>query len=74
MDSLSGNEKSVIIIGIINESLLDLAANTPKAKCVDTSAVEIAVKKSFALDINLSAVNGKSITVKTQFEKDHFIG
>ncbi|KAG9301951.1 hypothetical protein G9A89_020995 [Geosiphon pyriformis] len=36
------------------------------------SQVEVVVKKSFALDINLSAVEGKSVTAKTQLIKKLF--
>ncbi|KAG9301928.1 hypothetical protein G9A89_020972 [Geosiphon pyriformis] len=39
MNSLSNNKKSANITGINNGSLLNLAANTPKAKHINTDAV-----------------------------------
>ncbi|KAG9297989.1 hypothetical protein G9A89_018817 [Geosiphon pyriformis] len=107
VDSLFGDDKDVGMTGVYGGSLLDLAATTSKAKCVNTgimfgsslgspdftidddeivfplhvsislekkwidpkvvkTQVEVSVKKSFALDINLSAVEGKSAMAKTQ--------
>ncbi|KAG9300883.1 hypothetical protein G9A89_015339 [Geosiphon pyriformis] len=92
VNSVSGNEENTNITGINVESLLDSAVNTPKAKCVNTSAifslpfgspnfvmdddedtqVEVFVKKSFALDINLSAVERNSTTAKIQLIRKIF--
>ncbi|KAG9298885.1 hypothetical protein G9A89_015906 [Geosiphon pyriformis] len=114
VNSVSGNEKSANMIGIDVGSLLDLTANTPKAKHINTGAifgsslgspnfvmddnedisfsfclsislkkkwidlkiiktqVEMSAKKFFTLDINLSAVEGKSVTAKTQLIKNFF--
>ncbi|KAG9292499.1 hypothetical protein G9A89_001572 [Geosiphon pyriformis] len=107
VDSVSGDKKNTNMTGINIEFLIDLAANTPKAKHVNTGAifssplrfpnfvmdndedvsffpylsiflkkkwidpkiiktqVEVSAKKSFAFDINLSAVEGKSAMTKT---------
>ncbi|KAG9292090.1 hypothetical protein G9A89_017990 [Geosiphon pyriformis] len=107
VDSMSGDEKSANMTGINVGSLLDSAANTPKAKHINTDAifgspfgspnfvmdndndvsfpshlsislkkkwidpkiiktqVEVFAKKSFALNINLSAVERKSAMAKT---------
>ncbi|KAG9302781.1 hypothetical protein G9A89_009558 [Geosiphon pyriformis] len=115
VDSLSNNEKGTNITGINVRSLLNLAANTSKVKCVNTSAVfgfplgspnfdmddnievsflsrllifldkkwvdfkiiktqvKVSVRKSFALDINLSAVKKKLMTAKTQLIKNFFL-
>ncbi|KAG9306402.1 hypothetical protein G9A89_018285 [Geosiphon pyriformis] len=114
VDSVSGDEKSTNMTSINVGFLLDSAANTLKAKRVNTGAVfglplgspnfvmnddedvsfpshlsislkkkwidpkivktqvEVLVKKSFALDINLSAVEEKSATLKTQFIRKLF--
>ncbi|KAG9286993.1 hypothetical protein G9A89_003857 [Geosiphon pyriformis] len=64
-------------------SFLGLAVTTPKAKkviidlvggfsIVVKTQVEVLIKKSFALDINLSAVKRKSVTAKTQFIRKFF--
>ncbi|KAG9303340.1 hypothetical protein G9A89_013666 [Geosiphon pyriformis] len=107
VNSLSGNNDNASMSGFYGGFLLSSAANTSKAKCVDTGAVfgsplkspnfamddvevvlssrvpislnrkwvdpkivkisvEVSVKKSFALDINFSAVEGKSAMAKTQ--------
>ncbi|KAG9302194.1 hypothetical protein G9A89_020628 [Geosiphon pyriformis] len=88
VNSLSGDDDDASMSGFYGESPFGSAANTPKAKCVNTGAVfgsplkspnfamndveivkvpvEVSVKKSFALDINLLAVEGKSATAKTQ--------
>ncbi|KAG9298347.1 hypothetical protein G9A89_002835 [Geosiphon pyriformis] len=108
VESLSGDDEDVSMSGGFNDSLLDSAVNTPKAKRVNTSVnfgsligssdfeidekvkpflpplmkkipldkiwidpkiiktpIEMAVKKSFALDINLSAIESKSVMAKT---------
>ncbi|KAG9307728.1 hypothetical protein G9A89_023293 [Geosiphon pyriformis] len=114
VDSVSGNEESANMTGINVGSLLDSAANTPKAKRVNTGAVfglflgspnfvmnddedvslfpclliplekkwidskivktqvEVLVKKLFALNINLLAVEGKLAMSKTQFVRKLF--
>ncbi|KAG9292498.1 hypothetical protein G9A89_001571 [Geosiphon pyriformis] len=91
MDSLFGDKENANITGINVGSLLDLAANTSKAKCINTGAVfssflgspnfvidndeeiEVAVKKSFALNINISAMEGKSTIAKTQVIRKLFL-
>ncbi|KAG9294020.1 hypothetical protein G9A89_019358 [Geosiphon pyriformis] len=74
--SLSGENKIVSMSGIDGGSLLGSAATTPKKwidpKVIKTS-VEVSVKKSFALDINLSAIEEKSATAKTQLIKKIFL-
>ncbi|KAG9305912.1 hypothetical protein G9A89_016565 [Geosiphon pyriformis] len=50
-------------IGSIDYGMNDEEEVDPK---IVKSQVEVAVKKSFALDINLSAVEGKSAMAKTQ--------
>ncbi|KAG9305294.1 hypothetical protein G9A89_007789 [Geosiphon pyriformis] len=52
VDNLSDNEKDANITGINVESLLDLAVNTFKTKCVNTSAVFGSSLSSFNFDIN----------------------
>ncbi|KAG9289636.1 hypothetical protein G9A89_014371 [Geosiphon pyriformis] len=107
VDSLFSNDNDANMSGFYGRSLLSSAANTPKAKHVNTGAVfgsslkspnfamdnvevvlpprvpiflnrkwvnpkivkipvKVSVKKSFALDINLLAVEGKSAMAKTQ--------
>ncbi|KAG9289282.1 hypothetical protein G9A89_007527 [Geosiphon pyriformis] len=98
MESLSGEDENVSMFSVNDESLLGLAATTPKAnsslgspnfhmdnnkvllpshlsislekKWIDPkiikTPVEVSIRKSFALNINLSAVEGKSATAKTQ--------
>ncbi|KAG9287360.1 hypothetical protein G9A89_023732 [Geosiphon pyriformis] len=70
VNSLSGNNKDVGMTGVNGGSLLGSATTTPKTKCINT--VEVSVRKSFALDINLSAVDGKFATAKTQFIRKIF--
>ncbi|KAG9293160.1 hypothetical protein G9A89_010497 [Geosiphon pyriformis] len=107
IDSIFSNSKNNdIFLGVNNNSLFGLAANTPKTKKVDTNLVygspfglinynmdendgplpfslkisldkkwvdskiiktqvEVSIKKSFALDINLNAVERKSAIAKT---------
>ncbi|KAG9291085.1 hypothetical protein G9A89_012957 [Geosiphon pyriformis] len=90
VDSLSGDKKGVDITDINVGSLLNSAANTPKAKHIDISAIfgfplsspnfvmdddkkiEVSTKKFFALDINLSTVDEKSMIAKTQFIRKIF--
>ncbi|KAG9296021.1 hypothetical protein G9A89_011873 [Geosiphon pyriformis] len=87
VESLSGNDKDVSMSGGFDGSLLDLAVNTPKTKHMNTNAnfgspigspdfemdEEVAVKKSFALNINLSAVEGKSAMAKTHLIRKVFL-
>ncbi|KAG9301261.1 hypothetical protein G9A89_012644 [Geosiphon pyriformis] len=108
MDSVSGNNRDDdIFLGVNDDSLFGLVANTSKAKKINTglvcgsplgsinyninknngplsldrkwvdlkiikTQVEVFIKKSFALDINLSAVKEKSATAKTQLIKKIF--
>ncbi|KAG9291576.1 hypothetical protein G9A89_021995 [Geosiphon pyriformis] len=92
VNSVFGNEEGANITGINVRSLLDLAANTPKVKHVNTGVifgssfgspnfidpkiiktqVEVFAKKSFTLDINFSAVKGKSAMAKTQLIRKIF--
>ncbi|KAG9305602.1 hypothetical protein G9A89_001663 [Geosiphon pyriformis] len=79
--SLSDEDEDVSMSGTNNGSLLDSAATTPKANCVPSSLVylfrkktlvEVSIRKSFALDINLSAIEGKLAMAKTQLIKKIF--
>ncbi|KAG9286815.1 hypothetical protein G9A89_012365 [Geosiphon pyriformis] len=81
--SLSGDYKNVSMSNVNDGFLLGLAATTPKAKQINTGAVfgfpliiktpvEVSVKKLFALDINLSAVEKKSAMAKTQLIRKNF--
>ncbi|KAG9291253.1 hypothetical protein G9A89_021755 [Geosiphon pyriformis] len=91
VNSLSGDDENVSMAGIHDRSLLDLAATTLKAKCINIGAVfgspdftmdddeiiiktpiEVSVKKSFALDIDISAVENKLVTAKTQLVRKKF--
>ncbi|KAG9305856.1 hypothetical protein G9A89_006267 [Geosiphon pyriformis] len=99
MDSLSGNEKSINITDINVESLLNLAANTLKAKYVNIGAVfgfpfgssnfdinnneEVSLFPCFSISLNkkwvnpkitlnISAVEKKSVTAKTQLIRKIF--
>ncbi|KAG9292606.1 hypothetical protein G9A89_006978 [Geosiphon pyriformis] len=51
---------------------LDYNMNDDDGSPLSPLLVEVAVKKSFALDINLLAVEGKSVTVKTQLIRKLF--
>ncbi|KAG9307670.1 hypothetical protein G9A89_023235 [Geosiphon pyriformis] len=91
----SSGEDNIVIKGIDSRSFLGSAANTSKAKRVNTGVVlgsplgflnynidddeiiiktpvEVSVKKLFALDINFLAVEGKSVTAKTQLVRKIF--
>ncbi|KAG9299934.1 hypothetical protein G9A89_009662 [Geosiphon pyriformis] len=84
--SLSGDDKDVSMSGGFDGSLLDLAVKLllpllkkkiPLNKIwidpkIIKTPVEVSVKKSFALDINLLAVNGKLARQKTQFIRKIF--
>ncbi|KAG9284464.1 hypothetical protein G9A89_014068 [Geosiphon pyriformis] len=90
VDSLFGDEKGANMTNINVGFLLDLAANTPKTKHINTGVIfgfslsssnfdinnnkemKVLVRKSFALDINLSAVEGKLAMAKTQFTRNFF--
>ncbi|KAG9301691.1 hypothetical protein G9A89_016762 [Geosiphon pyriformis] len=66
-----------IIEGINNGSLLGSTVTILKAKRMNSSMivktpVEVSVRKLFALNINLLAVEGKFTTAKTQFIKKIF--
>ncbi|KAG9303141.1 hypothetical protein G9A89_005099 [Geosiphon pyriformis] len=64
-----GSSIGSINYGMNDEKEVSLPLLDPK---IVKSQVEVAVKKSFALDINLSAVEGKSATAKTQVIKKLF--
>ncbi|KAG9287176.1 hypothetical protein G9A89_003024 [Geosiphon pyriformis] len=79
LNSKSSCSKNNIIIEDINsKSLLGSAANTSKVKRVNTdpkimkTSIEVAVRKLFALDINLLVVKNKSVIVKTQLVRKIF--
>ncbi|KAG9289347.1 hypothetical protein G9A89_007908 [Geosiphon pyriformis] len=83
MDSVSGDSRdNDVFFGVGNGFFLGLATNTSKIKKVNTnlvfdlkivkSQVEMSVRKSFVLDINLSVVEGKSAMAKTQFIRKIF--
>ncbi|KAG9289742.1 hypothetical protein G9A89_014477 [Geosiphon pyriformis] len=72
VDSMSGNEESANITGINVGSLLDLAANTPKAKHINTGAIfsSLLGSPNFVIDddedVSLSSFDPK--IVKSQVE------
>ncbi|KAG9294963.1 hypothetical protein G9A89_017757 [Geosiphon pyriformis] len=68
VESLSGENENINMSGMDGESFLGSAITTPKAKQVNI----VTIKKSFALDINFLAVEGKSTTVKTQLIRKFF--
>ncbi|KAG9300255.1 hypothetical protein G9A89_011328 [Geosiphon pyriformis] len=85
VESLFGDDKNVSMFGINGESLLDLTVTTFKIKQVNTGAVfgfpfsssnfymNDDKVKSFILDINLSAIEEKSATAKTQLIRKIFL-
>ncbi|KAG9293504.1 hypothetical protein G9A89_009228, partial [Geosiphon pyriformis] len=81
IESLSGDDEDVSMSVDDDGSLLGSAMNTLKAKCVNSGANfssplgspnYIMDKKFFALNINLSAVEDKSATAKTQYIRKIF--
>ncbi|KAG9298303.1 hypothetical protein G9A89_002791 [Geosiphon pyriformis] len=83
VDSLLNDEKDANMTSINVGSFLDLAANAFKAKCINIGAVfgsSLGLpnfvmndnEEFFALNINLSAVKKKLVTVKTQFIRKFF--
>ncbi|KAG9285362.1 hypothetical protein G9A89_010837 [Geosiphon pyriformis] len=88
VNSLFGDNKVIGMTDVNSGSHLGLAVTTSKTKHVNTGVgfdfplsssnfyMEddeiVSVKKSFTLDINLSAVEGKSATAKTQVIRKNF--
>ncbi|KAG9297584.1 hypothetical protein G9A89_007659 [Geosiphon pyriformis] len=73
----SCGKDNIVMEGVNSRFLLGLIATTSKAKRVNSSMidskivktpVEVSVRKSFALDINLLAIESKFATAKTHME------
>ncbi|KAG9297292.1 hypothetical protein G9A89_000625, partial [Geosiphon pyriformis] len=80
-NEFSNNKLGSIELSLGGAFFLGLAITTLKAKKVIIdlidlkivkTQVEVPIKKFFALDINLFAVKGKSVTAKTQFIRKFF--
>ncbi|KAG9286928.1 hypothetical protein G9A89_001166 [Geosiphon pyriformis] len=69
VNSLSGDDEDIGMSDVNNGSFLGSAATTFK---VIKTSVEMSVKKSFALDINLLAVKRKSAMAKIQLIRKIF--
>ncbi|KAG9299547.1 hypothetical protein G9A89_020718 [Geosiphon pyriformis] len=83
MDSVSGDSgNDNISLGVGNSFFFGLATNIPKAKKATSnlvfdskivkSQIEISVRKSFVLNINLNAIERKSVMAKTQYIRKIF--